>query len=307
MNAVKIFQPVTLKVASMLRQISDTGTHQEGFTDSSGLPIADFASTDSTALIAFNNSLPVGAVYLAKIIDDQAKGSVIISRNNPKVNVDLELAKAAVDFVYDNDIEYLELWGHGPTGFLVEAAAEAGLISQRELHEMEIPLPLENSAKFSSEVTVRTFIPGDDEEPWLKLNHRSFVNDPDQGQWTRETLAERMSRPWFDPELFIIIEADETIIGSCWVQIHPASSNREKFGEIYVIGVDPDYHGRGLGRALVEAGLALIAKNDCAIGTIFVDVKNTTAFSLYQKIGFTDRRIDRLYVWTSPTEKGKSG
>lgn len=117
MNAVKIFQPVTLKVASMLRQISDTGTHQEGFTDSSGLPIADFASTDSTALIAFNNSLPVGAVCLAKISDDQAKGSVIISRNNPKVNVDLELAKATVDFVHDNDIEYLELWGHGPTSF----------------------------------------------------------------------------------------------------------------------------------------------------------------------------------------------
>ena len=48
-------------------------------------------------------------------------------------------------------------------------------------------------------------------------------------------------------------------------------------GEIYVIGVDPDFHGRGWGRALTQAGLAWLAGRGLTVGMLYVDADNVPA------------------------------
>ena len=67
-------------------------------------------------------------------------------------------------------------------------------------------------------------------------------------------------------------------------------------GEIYVIAVDPDFQGLGLGRQLTLAGLASIADHDVRIGILYVDGDNTGAVALYEKLGFTIHRTDRAYT-----------
>jgi mycothiol synthase len=66
-------------------------------------------------------------------------------------------------------------------------------------------------------------------------------------------------------------------------------------GEIYVIGVDPDRHRRGLGRALVLAGLDHLARQGLAVGMLYVDGTNTPARKLYESMGFTIDHTDRVY------------
>ncbi len=66
-------------------------------------------------------------------------------------------------------------------------------------------------------------------------------------------------------------------------------------GEIYVIGVDPDFHGRGWGRALTEAGFDWLAAQGLTVGMLYVDAANVAAVSLYRAMGLTVDHVDRSY------------
>ena len=67
-------------------------------------------------------------------------------------------------------------------------------------------------------------------------------------------------------------------------------------GEIYVIAVDPDFQGLGLGSQLTLAGLASIAARGIDIGMLYVDGDNTAAMATYRSLGFTVHRTDRAYT-----------
>jgi mycothiol synthase len=67
-------------------------------------------------------------------------------------------------------------------------------------------------------------------------------------------------------------------------------------GEIYVIAVDPDFHGLGLGRALTVAGLTSLSDRGIGTGMLYVDDDNTPAVQLYRSLGFTDHHCDRAFV-----------
>jgi mycothiol synthase len=71
-------------------------------------------------------------------------------------------------------------------------------------------------------------------------------------------------------------------------------------GEIYVIGVDPDFHGRGWGRALTQAGLDWLAGQGLTVGMLYVDADNTAAVSMYRSMGFSDDHVDRSYLRAFP-------
>ena len=60
-----------------------------------------------------------------------------------------------------------------------------------------------------------------------------------------DTLALRIAEPWFDPTGFRLHEIDGRLAAFCWTKVHDETD--PVIGEIYVIAVDPDFHGRGLG------------------------------------------------------------
>jgi mycothiol synthase len=170
-----------------------------------------------------------------------------------------------------------------------ELAAANGLTPTRSLHEMRRTLPHPDRAA----VTTRAFVTGDDDEALLRVNNRAFEAHPEQGGWTLDTLALRLREPWFDPNGLRLYEEDGRLLGFCWTKIHDPQSQGSpdsQAGEIYVIGIDPDAHGRGLGHQLTLAGLDSIAARGVTAALLYVDAANAAAVRLYDRLGFTVER-----------------
>lgn len=206
----------------------------------------------------------------------------------------------AVREATDHQVPALELWvpraGPGTDGPL----AGLGFRPERDLLHMRCRLPL---AAPDPGLALRAFRPGLDESAWLALNRRAFADHPEQGGWTLDDLRQRENEGWFDPDGFLLLEEEGRLTAACWTKRYPPDPTGERRGEIYVIGVDPDHQGRGLGRALTVAGLRYLASVGADTGVLYVDAANQPAVALYRSLGFTVDHVDRAYLRTGPPDR----
>ena len=121
-----------------------------------------------------------------------------------------------------------------------------GFELQRELRQMGRELP----TGMAVTIDTRSFVPGTDDRAFLDVNNRAFAGHHEQSNWElRYALHLRQAEPWFDPA-GSPTPAKGRLVGFCWTKIHA-----DGIGEIYVIAVDPDFTGLGLGKQLTLAGL----------------------------------------------------
>jgi len=207
---------------------------------------------------------------------------------------DAAAGAALLDAVGARDDVDLRVWSHGrrsPVGALLESR---GYAQVRLLHQLRRSLaePLPQIA-LADGVTIRAFVPGQDEQGWLRVNAAAFATHAEQGDWTLADLAAREAEPWFDPAGIFLAERDSELLGFHWTKIHADGT-----GEVYVLGVDPSAQGLKLGPALLVRGLVHLAGRGCDEVLLYVDDDNTAAMSLYERLQF--RRHDSDSQWRRP-------
>ncbi|MDL2078910.1 mycothiol synthase [Streptomyces sp. GXMU-J15] len=187
----------------------------------------------------------------------------------------------------------LRVWAHGGHSAARHLAQVLGLTLFRELRQMRRSLTdLELSEPgLPEDVTVRTFVPGQDDAAWLAVNAAAFAHHPEQGSLTQRDLDDRMAEPWFDPAGFFLAERSGQLIGFHWTKIHA----EEGLGEVYVLGVKPGAQGGGLGKALTAIGLRHLADQGLPTAMLYVDADNKAAVSVYERMGFETYETDLMY------------
>ncbi|NUU20851.1 MAG: mycothiol synthase [Streptomycetaceae bacterium] len=196
----------------------------------------------------------------------------------------------------------LRVWAHGKLGPAEHLAGELGFEAFRELWQMrratDLPVP---DVPRPTGVTVRTFVPGRDDDAWLALNAKAFAHHPEQGAWTHDDLRRRLAEPWFDPAGFFLAEdAHGHLVGFHWTKVHPATADQGPLGEVYVVGVDPGFQGGGLGKLLTAVGLTHLAQVQADGGPLaevllYVDADNESAVRVYTRLGFRVHTVDVMY------------
>ncbi len=138
----------------------------------------------------------------------------------------------------------------------------------------------------------RPFRPGE-EERLTQLQNRSFAGSWGYNANTVEGIAYRLHLPDASPEDIILALDSNKPIGYCWtrVNIWKNKNSGGSAGRIYMLGVDPDYRGRGLGRQLLVAGLSYLKSKGLRGVELTVDSENKGACVLYKSVGFN--------LWTS--------
>ncbi|WP_404959321.1 mycothiol synthase [Streptomyces sp. 147326] len=188
----------------------------------------------------------------------------------------------------------LRVWAHGGKSAARHLAQVLGLTLFRELRQLRRPLadadPLPEPA-LPPGVTVRTFVPGTDDEAWLAVNAAAFAHHPEQGSLTQRDLDDRIAQPWFDAKGFFLAERDGELVGFHWTKVHAA----EQLGEVYVLGVRPGAQGGGLGKALTAVGLRHLAAQGLPTAMLYVDADNPAALAVYEGLGFSTHEVDLMY------------
>jgi mycothiol synthase len=178
----------------------------------------------------------------------------------------------------------LRLWSHRDHTAAARLAETHDLARVREL----LLMSLDNSVtlpepRWRDGVRVRAFVPGRDEEAMVAVNKRAFDWHPEQGLLTVADVGATEKEPWFDPAgFFLAVDDQDTVIGFHWTKVHGDNT-----GEVYVVGVDPDAQGGGLGTALTLAGLHHLRARGVRETILYVESDNRPAVAVYTRLGFT--------------------
>lgn len=183
-------------------------------------------------------------------------------------------------------------WSHGNHPAAASLAQKYGYRAERTLlqlqtppiAELELP-PLDTP----SGISLRAFEPGD-EEAWVAVNNAAFAWHPEQANQTVEDVRSRTQAEDFNPRDVVIAEEGGRLIGFHDTKMHDDHPSGVRVGEVYVIAVDPDVHAKGIGNALMVAGMRdMIDRRGAQMLELYVEDDNDKALGLYRRLGFTHR------------------
>lgn len=214
--------------------------------------------------------------------DGDCRWSVTVSEQRQQ----LEWRSALSDWLLAHSEEPVQLWLRQVDDASDRFAKELDFVPYRDLWQLRCALPAGSSG-----LDTRAFTEGDTDAV-VTLNNRAFHWHPEQSGLTAEAMHKTMTEPWFDADGFrLFYNPRGRLAGFCWTKIHADPD----LGEIYVIAVDPDFHGQGLGKPMTVAGLEWLATKGLNVGMLYVESDNHAANAVYAGIGFSHHHTDRAY------------
>ena len=244
------------------------------------------ARSQYAELVTFTTSIPPAGEFAL---------SISVSPDHPRSALAADLAAAMESAGARADTEPIQVWIEQAADGDTELVAQLGLTQYRDLLQLRRPLPAPPSG-----METRSFVPGADDAAFIEVNNRAVVWHPEQAGLTQDRLGETMAEDWFDPEGFRLYETEGRLAGFCWTKVH--ADHDPVIGEIYVIGVDPDFHGRGLGGPMTLAGLEHMSELGITLANLYVESDNKAALRVYDKLGFHTHSVNRAFRSNGPTD-----
>lgn len=165
-------------------------------------------------------------------------------------------------------------------------AGQSTLRMARSLHD---PLP---DPRLPPGFTIRR-LAGEAEVPAYVALHRAAYGSENM---TVELRLSIMRQAHYRPELDLVVVAPDGALAAFGVCMIDASENERtgrNEGEIAIVGTHPAFRRRGLGQAMVLAGMSAMRRAGIAGAFLTVADGNTVAIRVYEAAGFrTQARMD---------------
>jgi len=126
-----------------------------------------------------------------------------------------------------------------------------------------------------------------EEEILAQIQNRAFAEDRGYNPNTVEEIIYHTSLSTCSPEDIVLIYEGDKVIGYCWTGVTcEGGAISKRKGQISMLGVDPDYRGKGIGKKVLLAGLAHLKSKGLQVAELGTDYENKIARALYKSIGF---------------------
>jgi mycothiol synthase len=278
--------------------------------DAAGLPLVDEAEQERLAELAAGTPRPATwrsallrrdghAVAYTAVTTEQRPGTATgdVAVRRPIRAADRVTARTlavARGLGADLGAPHVQVWMRGVGPAELEATSAAGFSIERRLLVLGRALPGEDRRgadareRLQTEGTdVRAYLPDHDDAEVVAVLTAAYAGTDDAG-WDLARFGERRGWSWFRPEdLLVAAESDGRLAGLHWLK-----RRGTRTGEVYNLAVHPRAQGRGVGPALLHAGLEHLSALGCREVVLWVDAANERAVRLYQQHGFVTRWQD---------------
>lgn len=187
-------------------------------------------------------------------------------------------------------------WAFGDLPAARALAGSLGLRVIRGLHQMTLDLaaqPPTQAAELIAGITFDHFR-ADDLDRLVAVNAAAFATHPEQGALTAADFTARMGADWYrDTDLLVARDASGELVGYHWTKL--TETPERTTGEVYVLGVDPGQAGRGIGRALLRAGIIHMRTRGAQLIDLYVEAANQPVVQMYRSAGFEVSHTDVAY------------
>ncbi len=289
MHEIRPFRPADLGgVGSIWHACVDEGTWEgtdhaeierqldQIEADPSGTLVADVAGTVAGSITPRLNDVSVAAAHRRR-------------------GVGTALIRASLDLVRTLGDPYLLLYvpggGDPPVDTPARRFAEAcGLAYCATLTRMLLDdLSWVPEPELPAGLDLRTFhADGEDTASYVDLLNASFLSHPTPISCTRQQVDRVHAMPGFDPEgiaLLALSDRPSSLVGFARTRVEEDDAGR-RFGELALVGVMPEWRGRGLGRALLRWSIARFRSLGLVEAELLVVAANDRALGFYQAEGF---------------------
>ncbi|MGQ9493295.1 MAG: GNAT family N-acetyltransferase [Anaerolineae bacterium] len=185
----------------------------------------------------------------------------------------------------------LEMHVHHPVAGAKELALSLGLKPVRysfymECHDLEhLPEPV-----FPEGISMRTYVVGQDEEDFLEAYNEGFADHWGYFPITLDHVRHWQSSPSFRAQNNLLaVDTNGRIAGLCLVVFPEREPDMLQKNPPLIddLAVRPAYRRRGIGRALLLAGMRCIREEGYRAAALGVDADNPNqALRLYESVGF---------------------
>jgi mycothiol synthase len=167
-------------------------------------------------------------------------------------------------------------------------AARLGFKFIRHFYESKLDLSnIRLPAPEPSGYIIRSLGP-DEADKLTHIQNRAFADSWGFNPNRPDEIAYRINLSSCSPDNIMMVYLKNHPIGYCWTRImiedNPAADSMK--GEIHMLGVDPDYRKKGIGRNVLLAGLADLKSKGITIVGLTADGKDSVAMGLYESVGF---------------------
>jgi len=241
---------------------------------------------ETTHLVADGPAGPIGYANLQRL-GTALTAQMVVDPTARRTGVGTALL-AAARLPADSGV-----WSFGDLPPARAFAAARGLIADRELLMMATELPdaeVGTTPRTPADLQIRPYGPAD-ETAVLRINARAFAHHPEQGAMDAAEFAARRAQQWYRDEDLLVATRADLAVGFHWTKRHDAET-----GEVYVLAVDPDAQGGGIGTALLLAGLAHLRAAGIRRVILYVAGDQPVAVHLYRSHGFEVTHRDVMYV-----------